>query len=405
MKRLFLTALIAFSSPAMAVQISEEQYNILLIENQRLKQEIESLKNGEDRLIAIIERDYGEQNFQGARAAIKSLKEIHPQSAYINQANEFLSKILENEKRLAQQIEEERLEAERLANLNNTGIWRVKNFVDNFGNSTEISYITNRGFISGFFSNSATQNSKLNVRIIIKSSREVDFKLYEYAGSNPAKAYSTDTYAVSMQNNMGKQIFLSAVNVSDRLSFNKKDSQLIYEALLSGGEVMFYLYEVGNSNNNYRFTISSADYFENAVLKQKEKIHPSLAQSKLPACVGSHFNNCAGTMTSGGNQYIGEWKNARMHGQGTMTFANGDKYVGEWKNAKRGQGTYTWANGEKYIGEWKNGERNGLGTQTFANGEKYVGEWKNNLKHGDGTLSYPDGTVIKGLFRKDKYIK
>jgi hypothetical protein len=27
------------------------------------------------------------------------------------------------------------------------------------------------------------------------------------------------------------------------------------------------------------------------------------------------------------------------------------------------------------------------------------------LKHGDGTLSYPDGTVIKGLFRKDKYIK
>jgi len=49
--------------------------------------------------------------------------------------------------------------------------------------------------------------------------------------------------------------------------------------------------------------------------------------------------------------------------------------------------------------------QHGEGTVIYANGEKYVGEWKNNLKHGDGTLSYPDGTVIKGLFRKDKYIK
>ena len=47
-------------------------------------------------------------------------------------------------------------------------------------------------------------------------------------------------------------------------------------------------------------------------------------------------------------------QDVKMHGQGTVTYANGDECTGEWIDGKRdGQGTYTWADGATYIGEWK----------------------------------------------------
>lgn len=37
-----------------------------------------------------------------------------------------------------------------------------------------------------------------------------------------------------------------------------------------------------------------------------------------------------GTFTFGANQYTGEFKDGRYHGQGTYTDADGTKYIGEW---------------------------------------------------------------------------
>ena len=61
-----------------------------------------------------------------------------------------------------------------------------------------------------------------------------------------------------------------------------------------------------------------------------------------------------------------------------MILSNGDtSYVGEWKNNKKnGQGTITWYDHHKYVGQIKNGQPHGQGTLTFTNGEKYVGEFK-----------------------------
>ncbi len=80
----------------------------------------------------------------------------------------------------------------------------------------------------------------------------------------------------------------------------------------------------------------------------------------LPPCPGSHnFNtwtNCFGTVThpNGTSNYFGEWKNGKMHGQGTFTRSNGDTYAGEWKNGKsNGQGTATHADGRIKEGIWK----------------------------------------------------
>ena len=40
--------------------------------------------------------------------------------------------------------------------------------------------------------------------------------------------------------------------------------------------------------------------------------------------------------------YVGEEKDDKRHGQGTLTFSDGSKYVGEWKDGKEhGHGTHT----------------------------------------------------------------
>ena len=57
-------------------------------------------------------------------------------------------------------------------------------------------------------------------------------------------------------------------------------------------------------------------------------------------------------------------------------------------DCNNGYGTYTWQNPwEQYVGEYKDGKMHGQGTYTWASGSKYVGEWKDDKKHGQGTYT------------------
>jgi len=71
-------------------------------------------------------------------------------------------------------------------------------------------------------------------------------------------------------------------------------------------------------------------------------------------------------------------------------------------------GTYTFPDGAKYVGEWKDGRENGQGTITdyYANGDKYVGKWKDGERHAQGTYTYADGRVVNPIWKngkKEKY--
>jgi hypothetical protein len=108
-----------------------------------------------------------------------------------------------------------------------------------------------------------------------------------------------------------------------------------------------------------------------------------LSSNAYAECIEGDCENGYGTFTLDGNTYVGEWKNGKGHGQGTLTWPDGNTYVGEWKNDKRhGQGTHTW-----------------------PDGDKYVGEWKNDKKHGQGIFTKVNGKIIKGIFKKDKLVK
>jgi len=80
-------------------------------------------------------------------------------------------------------------------------------------------------------------------------------------------------------------------------------------------------------------------------------------------------------------EYVGEWKDGKYSGQGTLTFPSGWKYVGEFRDDKfNGQGTMTNPDGEKYVGVFRNGVRNGLGIEYRADGSiLQSGIWENNV--------------------------
>ena len=80
-------------------------------------------------------------------------------------------------------------------------------------------------------------------------------------------------------------------------------------------------------------------------------------------------------------KYVGEFKDGKRNGQGTITLSDGKNYVGEWKNGKKhGQGTQTWLDGRKYVGEYKDGktwngtgyDKNGNITTKVVNGKIYI---------------------------------
>ena len=214
-----------------------------------------------------VEKAYLEKNYSVARQNIEILYAKHPESAKNNEFAELLKTIEKEELSEKTRKEAEKKEFNKLANLNNTGIWSINYYVDEFGESTKKGYIKNASLIHGTFSNTATQNSDLNVKFLISNSSDISIQLYEYAGNNPVKAYSHTSYTVLVQDKDGNRLKLSAVNYSERLSFDKATSNQIHNILLKGGSIKFRLTENDTPTTQYEFSIQNADWYENAYEK------------------------------------------------------------------------------------------------------------------------------------------
>jgi hypothetical protein len=81
-----------------------------------------------------------------------------------------------------------------------------------------------------------------------------------------------------------------------------------------------------------------------------------------------------------GNRYEGQFKHNKMHGTGTLNYANGQKYIGDWIEGKRmGRGVLTWPNGKRYEGQFKDDKMHGTGKMSYANGEVAYGKWSNDI--------------------------
>ena len=172
-------------------------------------------------------------------------------------------------------------------------------------------------------------------------------------------------------------------------------------------------------------------------------------QNNLPSCQGSdvtRWNNCNGEATVKGETiYVGEWKNGKYDGKGSITLQSGEQFIGWFKNGNiTGWGEYAfpkeflnknklkdcsdtnknnwdscfgkrvYTDGDNYVGEWKDGKFHGVGLYTWRPmNDSYAGEWSNGMRNGKGiskskilngeTMEITDRSQYVGEFKDNKY--
>jgi hypothetical protein len=234
----------------------------LIKEKEKLKSDLDECENGEERLISIVKRSYSNKKFIIAKENINKLYDLHPESSMNAEFKNLLKSIdkevkIENQKKEA--AENDRI---RIENLNNTGMWEVLW-------PGKLSHIRNKELIRGTFSNTATQDSELDVRIFINAYDDISIQLFEYAGNNPVKSNSIVDYDGFIMCN-DASIYIKGVNYGDRIYLNKTSSQKLHK-LLKGEDVLYVvIIETDRRTNEYGFRIQSALWYENAYLKLKE---------------------------------------------------------------------------------------------------------------------------------------
>ena len=126
----------------------------------------------------------------------------------------------------AQQLENEK---ERKRKLNFTGNFTIGNYTDEFGDLSGEKFVGYRG--SGKFSNSATENSRLNFWIAMDSSSDFDISLYEYAGKNPVKdIFGGDEFVIRYRySDITDQV--TCKNHGDRIACGPTNSAKLHSAM------------------------------------------------------------------------------------------------------------------------------------------------------------------------------
>ena len=166
-----------FCLALLACGASQSDFDQLKAENVQLRAQVNELQHGEERLIAEIDQAYGRKDFLTAKTKIDELRERHPESNKNAEYRKLAGEIEQTLARQELQAKKEREEAERLANLNTTGMWTVHYYVENFNEPTTDPYITNPQIIVSTFSNTATQDSPLHVKLLIDSAERIDIQL------------------------------------------------------------------------------------------------------------------------------------------------------------------------------------------------------------------------------------
>tara|TARA_B100000767_G_C19721781_1_gene517602 strand:- start:82 stop:930 length:849 start_codon:yes stop_codon:yes gene_type:complete len=184
---------------------------------------------------------------------------------------------IKEEEMIQKRLEEEKIKAEvekkRLEELNSIGNWSKSFYVDDFGDET------NEGFISqivrGKFSNSATQNSRLRVKIYISNANVMEnvpwFRLYEYDGRNPIKGvYSQNGMKcrIKNQDNIISELPITQRQGSDafQISYIKKNIKMFEELIANEGSANFVCIDDNTSSSKYMFKFDFKGY--NNILKQ-----------------------------------------------------------------------------------------------------------------------------------------
>lgn len=143
-----------------------------------------------------------------------------------------------------------------------TGIWEITHYVDEFNNPTYEKYIRCKHLLSGKFSNSATDNSELSAQLLIDGT-SASIMLYEY-GDLKVKTYSSsgEEYLISVLDNDGVKHSLKGTMYSDRITMKYGDKEELLSILAKGGSIRFSIVNKTRAIDNYSFSIVDATGFK-----------------------------------------------------------------------------------------------------------------------------------------------
>lgn len=224
--------------------------------------EVDEPEKSEVELVELIKKSVIEKKHRNVKKFVNQLTTKYPESGHIAQYKKTMLEI-------DAKIEKQAQDSIKLANINNLGIWHVGYYVDDFGEPTNQGYI--RTNTNGTFSNTATQDSNLNVRFLISNESDISIMLFEYAGNNPVKGYK-DRYRITVLDKDKKRHQFGSSNYdSDRLTVDTSDAKKLSNVLKTGGEIKFLIVDTKRSSTRYSFTIENADWYENALTKLKAK--------------------------------------------------------------------------------------------------------------------------------------
>ena len=148
--------------------------------------------------------------------------------------------------------------------------WTLYNFVDDFNQPTDEQYISNSRDLSGTFSNTATTNSRVDVRFLVyeyDGDLEIAMMLLEY-GRNPVNNSSTRYYVeydILMRDGDGNTFEVTGTmwEGGDRIfiDWDYTDYRDVVIAALSGsGEVAFRITQVDRPTTSYLFTVQASNF-------------------------------------------------------------------------------------------------------------------------------------------------
>lgn len=288
MRKIIFIIVIALMSACVSKTEYEEaiiKIDSLQIENARLAELNDELENGEDRLIKLINKCYANKDFINANQNLEKLKQKHSESSFFIDNKAKINSIVLRSKIQKDSIDKHINDSIRLANIDELGDWEIGSYVDKFGDYTGEKFVYMR--INGYFSNSATSNSRLEVLIKIskyeKDNYNYKIKYDEYAdgvedkyyGGYPAEIKKMDNYNTTMIGScrLGRdgQDYYDYNYVTchcENKDGSKVDGGLV--SLLKNEGV--YKFDVTAESNSYSadvkyyFTIDSK-YLNNALLK------------------------------------------------------------------------------------------------------------------------------------------
>ena len=137
--------------------------------------------------------------------------------------------------------------------------WQISYYVDEFKNPADEAYITNTDVFLGTFSNSATTNSKLYVKILIDEN-DISIRLWEY-GSHEVKAYTNTSYTISILDDSETKHSVTGTMYKNGNRIFLPNNDLI-ELLKSNTQLKIHIQENSSYgvNSTYLFTVDCTGF-------------------------------------------------------------------------------------------------------------------------------------------------